>query len=501
MASIDSVLIANRGEIAVRVIRACRETGRRSVAVYSEADRDSLHVRLADDAVCIGPPPAAQSYLDVSKVIEAARKTGATAVHPGYGFLAERGAAARAVEDAGLRWIGPRPETIDSLGDKLSARALAAEARVPLIPGSEGAVSADAVAAVAEQVGFPLLLKATGGGGGKGIRLVEDPASLTSDLARARGEAESAFGVGDVYVERYVAPARHIEVQILGDGRGEAIYLGERECSLQRRQQKVVEETPSPFVTPELRARMGEAAVSLARAVGYRGAGTVEFLVDERGEFYFLEVNARLQVEHPVTEMVTGVDLVRAQLTVAEEGRLPLGQDEVAPRGHAIELRVNAEDPFHGFTPSIGRVAGLRLPAGPFVRVDTALAEGYEVTPHYDSLLAKLCAWGRTRDEAIDRWAAAAAAFSLGGVETTLPLAARLAADAEFRAGAFHTGWLVPWLGRLGAPERPEGELRAVAAAAALHAHRAAPRAGERPEPVGLSAWVAQHRRRLLRRG
>ncbi len=503
--AIDAVLVANRGEIAVRVIRACRETGRRAVAVYSEADRDALHVRLADDAVCIGPAPAAQSYLDVGKVIEAARRTGARAVHPGYGFLAERASAAKAVEDAGLIWIGPRPDTIDALGDKVRAREAARAAGVPLVPGSDGAVAPDEVAAVAERVGFPLLVKATGGGGGKGIRLVEAPGRLAADLERVRGEAASAFGTAEVYLERFVSPARHVEVQILGDGAGGAIHLGERECSLQRRQQKVVEETPSPFVSPALRERMGAAAAALAASVRYRGAGTVEFLVDPEGAFYFLEVNARLQVEHPVTEMVTGVDLVRAQLEVAERGRLPLGQDDWQPRGHAIELRVNAEDPFLQFAPSTGQVAGLRLPGGPFVRVDTALAEGDVVTPYYDSLLAKLAVWGRDRDEAIERWAAAAASFCLGGVATTLPLAPLLARDAEFRAGAFHTRWLVPWLERTGAGALSPAEREAVAVAAALQAHGRAgagrPSGGANGASGALAPWVQLGRARQLGQG
>ena len=505
---IHTVLVANRGEIAVRVIRACRETGRKAVAVYSDPDRDALHVRLADQAVRLGPAESAKSYLDIAKVIAAAKATGAQAIHPGYGFLAERAEAAQAVEEAGLIWIGPRAETIAELGDKLSARVLAKEAGVPLVPGTEQPVSVDQVEAAAATIGFPLLLKATGGGGGKGIRLVEEASQLKANLARAQGEAQSAFGTGAVYLERFVSPARHIEVQILGDGQGDALHLGERECSLQRRQQKVVEESPSPAVSPQLRARMGAAAVALAKRVKYRGAGTVEFLVEGTDDFYFLEVNARLQVEHPVTEWVTGLDLVRAQLHVAERGTLPFSQADWQPRGHAIELRVNAEDPFLGFTPSIGRVTGLSVPSGPFVRVDTALQEGEEITPHYDSLLAKMTVWAPTRAEALERWAAAARAFSLGGVASTLPLVERLVADADFQSGNFHTGWLVPWVDaqRAKQPELSPAERELAAVAAVLAAHTAgASSAGVEPgahsgssRGGALSPWVQAGRSALL---
>ena len=500
-----TVLVANRGEIAVRVIRALRETGRRAVAVYSEVDRDALHVRLADAAVCLGPPAPGQSYLDVDKLIAAARRTGATAIHPGYGFVSERAEAARKVEEAGLVWIGPTPQATALLGDKVEARAIARAAGVPVIPGSDGAVSAADARRVAEAIGLPVLLKAAGGGGGKGIRIVRDAATLEGDLARAAAEAQAAFGTDAVYVERCVSPARHIEVQVLGDGQGGAVHLGERECSLQRRQQKVVEESPSPSIGPDLRRRLGEAAVAVVSRVQYRGAGTVEFLVDDAGGFYFLEVNARLQVEHPVTELVTGLDLVRAQLDVAETGRLPFGQDAWAPRGHALELRVNAEDPFTGYSPSVGRVTGLQLPGGPFVRVETALEEGTEVTPYYDSLLAKLCVWGRTRDEAVERWAAAAAAFRIAGVRTTLPLAGLLAADPDFRAGRFHTEWLGPWTAARSEPAPVDAEVELAAVAAALAAHRG--RGAEGPPSAGggdgaarrsASPWVLLGRRAAL---
>ena len=499
---LHTVLVANRGEIAVRVIRALRETGRRAVAVYSEADVDALHVQLADEAILIGPPPSAQSYLRVDAIVDAARRTGAVAIHPGYGFLSEREHAARAVEDAGLTWIGPRPDTTAQVGDKVVARKIAKQAGVPVIPGSDGPVSAAEALVLGPKLGFPLMLKAQGGGGGKGIRLVKSPEGLAADLERASAEALSAFGEAGVYVEKCITRARHVEVQILGDGRGEAVHLGERECSLQRRQQKVLEESPSLAVSEELRARMGAAAVALARAVKYRGAGTCEFLLDDQGRFYFLEVNARLQVEHPVTEMVTGFDLVRAQLEVAERERLPFGQGDWQPRGHALELRVNAEDPFRGWAPSVGTVRGLELPGGPFVRVDTSLQEGMTVTPYYDSLLAKLIVWGRDRTEAVERLTAASRAFKLGGLRTTLPLVPLLAQDEDFRAARFHTGWLDPWVEARREPAAlTEEELHAVAVAAALAAHRArspGPRAPEEGGGGGPSPWVMLGRRERL---
>jgi acetyl-CoA carboxylase biotin carboxylase subunit len=480
MPRLDKVLVANRGEIAVRVIRALRETGRRAVAVYSEADADALHVRLADEAVCLGPPPPGQSYLDVQKVIAAARRTGAQGVHPGYGFISERAPAARAVEEAGLVWIGPSPAATAKLDDKIEARKVAQEAGVPTIPGSTGAVSKDEARALARSIGLPVLLKAAGGGGGKGIRLVRAFDTLEQDLERAAGEAQSAFGTGVVYLEKCISPARHIEVLVLGDGRGKA--------------------TPSLALSAEVRAAICKAAVAVVERVQYRGAGTVEFLLDAEQRFYFLEVNKRLQVEHPITEMVTGVDLVRAQLEIAETGRLPLSQDDWRPRGHAIELRVNAEDPWGNFAPSVGRVAGLRLPSGPFVRVDTALVEGAEVTPYYDSLLAKLIVWGRDREEALSRWATAAQAFHLGGVRTTLPLAPLLAEDEEFRRARFDTEWLVPWLARAGrGPALRDEEVEAAALAAALLAHRGQRRAvGGGEGGAGTSPWVLLGRREQL---
>ncbi len=499
---LETVLVANRGEIAVRVIRALRETGRRAVAVYSDADVDALHVRLADEAVHLGASPPGQSYLAVEKLIAAAKRTGAQGIHPGYGFVSERAAAAKAVEEAGLIWIGPSPTATAQLDDKIEARKVAEAARVPTIPGSDGEVDAEEARRLAQAIGFPILLKAAGGGGGKGIRVVRDAASLEADLARASAEAASAFGNGAMYLEKCVSPARHIEVQVLGDGHGKAIHLGERECSLQRRQQKVVEESPSGALSARTREAICDAAVRVVAGVNYRGAGTVEFLLDADERFYFLEVNKRLQVEHPVTELVTGIDLVKAQLDIAETGCLPFGQDAWSPRGHAIELRVNAEDPWSGFAPSIGRIAGLRLPSGPFVRVDTALVDGDEVTPFYDSMLAKLIVWGRDRDEAIDRWATAAADFTIGGLRTTLPLAPLLARDADFRAGRFHTEWLSPWVQANRPARLTDREAEAVAVAAALRAARlgggASVASGPAPAPAGVSPWVLLGRKDAL---
>jgi acetyl-CoA carboxylase biotin carboxylase subunit len=488
--AVKKVLVANRAEIAIRVFRACREAGIATVAVYSDADRDALHVRSADEAVGIGPPEPARSYLDGKRIVEAAKRTGATAIHPGYGFLSENAAFAKLVEDAGLTWIGPPSGAIAKLGNKLAVRATAKSLGIPTVPGSDGPVEgAESVRAAARAVGFPVMLKAAAGGGGKGIRTVRDESELVRELERASGEARSAFGSSAVFLERNVSPARHIEVQVLADSRGNVIHLGERECSLQRRHQKIVEESPSTVVTPELRARLGECAIKLAKHAGYRNAGTVEFLVDERLDFYLLEMNTRLQVEHPVTEMVTGLDLVRAQLEIAAGEAIPWKQDEIRHRGAAIELRVTAEDAFAGFAPSAGTVRGLALPGGPYTRVDTALEEGTEVSLFYDALLAKLIVWADTRPHAIARLARAAAEFRLSGVKTTLPLVQPLAEDPDFLAGRFHTTWLPGFVERAAA--RAPHDLETAAVVAALAAHAASRRAGAdsaaaAPSP---SAW------------
>ncbi|HVC64181.1 MAG TPA: acetyl-CoA carboxylase biotin carboxylase subunit [Candidatus Dormibacteraeota bacterium] len=493
-ATFGKVLIANRGEIAVRVIRACRELGIKTVAVFSEADRESLHVLLADEAVPIGPPPATESYLVIDKLIAAARATGAEAVHPGYGFLAENAKFAQACLDAKLTFIGPPPAAIRAMGDKMAARRVAIKMGVPVVPGTEQPVSDDAEAVrVAERVGYPVMLKAAMGGGGKGMRLVRAPVELTGALRAARSEAGAAFGDAAVYIERYVEEPRHIEIQILADAHGGVVYLGERECSIQRRHQKLVEESPSPFVTPEMRRRMGEAACRVAAAVGYVNAGTVEFLVDRERNFYFLEMNTRLQVEHPVTELVTGRDLVKDQLRIAAGEKLGFGQDDVVLHGWAIECRVNAEDPFASFIPSPGKVVGLQAPGGPWVRNDTGVYAGCTISRFYDTLMAKLIVWGPDRDAAIARMARALGEYTVAGVQTTIPILQRIVAHPDFVAGRLSTGFM----DRLLAADKPEaaGRHRMIALiAAALTAYeragRPAPAAGPHAGPAATaSAW------------
>jgi acetyl-CoA carboxylase biotin carboxylase subunit len=441
------VLVANRGEIAVRIIRAAHDLGLEAVAVHSEADRAALHVELADHAVEIGPPPAGRSYLDAQAIVAAARESGADCVHPGYGFLAERADFARSVEAAGLAFAGPAPEHIDLMGDKAAARDAARRAGVPTVPGSDGALEdLDAVAAVAGEIGYPVALKAAAGGGGRGIRIVGDEQELAAAHRVAAREAQGAFGDGRLYVERFVQRARHIEVQVLGDGR-DVVHLGERECSLQRRRQKVVEEAPAPRLASETREGLHAAAIELCRAVGYRSAGTVEFLVDDvTGEFFFIEMNTRIQVEHPVTELVTGVDLIVEQLRIAGGEPLRLRQEDVESRGCALELRLNAEDPDRDFLPSPGTAGAVRLPAGPWVRVDGWLEAGTTVPPFYDSLLAKLIVWGDDRDACLRRARRALREVSVEGIATTAPLLAQLLDEPWFGEADFHTGALEAWL-------------------------------------------------------
>ena len=446
----QKILIANRGEIALRVIAACKELGVASVAVHSEPDRDALHVQAADESVCIGPAASAGSYLNIASIVAAAEITGADAVHPGYGFLAENAHFAEILTDVGLTWIGPSPQAIRAMGDKAVAKGTAARVGVPTIPGSAGPLgSVEDALTIAGRIGYPVLLKAVAGGGGRGMRLAGNDRELAAAFELATAEAERAFGNGSVYLEKYLAEPRHIEIQVFGDRQGRVVHLGERECSLQRRHQKVFEEAPSPALTPDLRRRMGAAAVAAAKAVDYVGAGTIEFLLDEDGSFYFMEMNTRIQVEHPVTEMVTGFDLVKEQIRVAAGEPLSFGEphegEGFAARGHAIEFRINAEDPVT-FAPSPGTITTLHLPGGPGVRVDTAAYAGWKIPPHYDSLIAKLIVHGRDREEAIMRGRRALELFIVEGVRTTIPLHRRLLDAPDIRAGRFSTKWLERWL-------------------------------------------------------
>jgi acetyl-CoA carboxylase biotin carboxylase subunit len=440
----NKVLVANRGEIALRVIRACRELGLKTVAVYSEADRESLHVRFADDDVCIGPAPGRLSYLRIPAIIAAAEITGADAIHPGYGFLAENAEFADTCGASNITFIGPTGEQIRQMGDKASARRLAQEAGVPTVPGSEGILAdVDEACEVAKAIGFPVIIKATAGGGGKGMRIAKDEEQFAQLFSLAQNEALSAFGNGDVYVEKYLARPRHVEIQVLGDTHGRVIHLGERDCSVQRRHQKLIEESPSPALDDELRGAMGEAAVRLSAAIGYVGAGTIEFLLDQDKSFYFMEMNTRIQVEHPVTEMVTGFDLVKEQIRVAAGEPMSIPQGDFSRlRGHAIECRVNAEDPSRNFQPSPGLITAYHPPGGPGVRVDTHIYAGYSVPPHYDSLLAKVIVHGRDRTEALARMGQALDSFILEGVTTTIPFLSRVIRNPEFVSGDIDTKFL-----------------------------------------------------------
>ena len=437
------IFVANRGEIAVRIIRACHELGIEAIQAYSEADRDSLAVHLADGSICIGPPPASQSYLKGESLIAAARAARADAIHPGYGFLSENAAFAQACEDAGLAFIGPPARAIALMGDKATARRMAAEAGVAITPGSPGIVSdANAGRDAAALIGYPVLLKAAAGGGGRGMRVVRSEDTLAPRFGDAAREAHAAFGNGALYVEKFLERARHVEIQVLCDDHA-MLHLGERDCSIQRRNQKLVEESPSPALDDTLRARMADAAVRICRHVGYRNAGTIEFIVDAAsGDSFFMEMNTRVQVEHPVTELVTGVDIVKSQIRVAEGEPLQLAQEDVRHAGHALECRINAEDPLRDFAPSPGEVHGLRIPGGPGIRIDSHLFEGYRIPPYYDSLIAKVIAWGRDRDEAIARMRRALSEMRIAGVHTTIAFHARLLDDDRFRRGEVHTRFL-----------------------------------------------------------
>ncbi len=504
------VLIANRGEIAIRILRACREMGIAAVAVYSDADRASLHVRLAAEAWPIGPAPSRESYLRIDKLMDVARRSGCDALHPGYGFLAENAALARACAENKITFIGPSPEAMEKLGSKTAARHVAQSVGVPMVPGTlEPLAEAAQATAFARDAGYPVLLKAVAGGGGKGMRRVESEAEMSAAWRDASSEALNSFGDGRLYIEKYLHRPRHIEIQIFADHHGNTLYLGERECSLQRRHQKVIEEAPSPVVDAALRQAMGEAAVRLARAGGYTNAGTLEFLVDAHRNFFFLEMNTRLQVEHPVTEMVTGLDLVKLQLRVAAGESLPLRQQDVALRGHAIECRVYAEDPDNNFFPSPGQIVSRRVPAGPGIRLDDGVYPGWVVPTDYDPLLGKLIAWGTDRDEAIARLRRALEEYSVGGIKTNVGLFRRILADPDYVRGDIYTRWLDDWLARgssSAAPSQLSEQLETAAVLAAALFHLSSNGAGHGPVsasvPSGASAssWKQEGRRAAISR-
>ncbi len=490
------ILIANRGEIALRIVRACRELGVRSVAVYSDADSTAPHVREADEAVRIGPPPSAESYLLGDVIVEAAKRSGAQAIHPGYGFLSEREWFARAVREAGLAFIGPSAEAIGAVGSKTAARELAVAHGVPVVPGTTAALAgADEAAKIAERFGYPVLLKASAGGGGKGMRVVRSVSEIAGALDAARREARNAFGDDAVYVEKYLEGPRHVEIQVLADGHGTVIALGERECSVQRRHQKMIEEAPSIAVSRELRHRMGEAAVKVVRAAGYVNAGTCEFLLDRDGSFYFLEMNTRIQVEHPVTELVTGIDLVQWQIRIAAGEKIPFPH-AIEPRGWAIECRITSEDPANGFLPSTGRIAQLHVPGGPGVRWDGGVEAGSVVGLHYDPLLAKLIVWGLTRADAVERMHRALLELRVDGVETSRDFHLRVMEDDEFRRGTIDIQWLERRLASLldARPSKDERRVAAIAAALIAERDRSARATGSRPASAPDSASPATAR-------
>jgi acetyl-CoA carboxylase biotin carboxylase subunit len=498
---LTKILIANRGEIACRVIRACRELDLATVAVFSEADRDAVHVRMADEAVPVGPPPAKDSYLRAEKIVEAARLTGADAVHPGYGFLSENAAFAEACAAAGLTFIGPPPAAITAMGGKTSARALMQAAGVPVVPGDNGPAgkgfaSPEQARAAAAAVGYPVMLKAAAGGGGRGMRLVESEDKLEAALAGARREAKGAFGDDTIYLEKAIVRARHVEIQVFGDEHGQVVHLFERDCSVQRRNQKVIEEAPCPVLDEPTRARMGEVAVRAARKVGYVGAGTIEMLYDQASKsFYFLEMNTRLQVEHPVTELITGVDLVRWQIAVAQGERLPVAQEQIERRGAAIQCRVYAEDPVK-FLPSPGTISSLRVPAGPGVRDDSGVTAGSVISVYYDPMISKLCAWAGDRRAAIDRMRRALGEYHVGGIRTNLAFHRRVMRHPAFIAGDYDTGFIERHRADLQPAEPTPEDLDRAAIAAALQAARAEPPPdSEAPGGSDLSSW----RRELLK--
>lgn len=498
----DKILIANRGEIAVRVIRTCRDMGIRTVAVYSDADRAALHVRMADEAFHIGPSPSRESYLVIDKILGAAKLSGANAIHPGYGFLAENAAFAAACRDSGITFIGPSPESIALMGSKVESRRAAAKYNVPMVPGTLDPIrDADEARRISADVGFPIMLKASAGGGGKGLRLVHTPQELDSALRNTRSEAMAAFGDDAVYIEKFVDKPRHVEIQVLADQHGNAVYLGERECSIQRRHQKVIEESPSPIVDSDLRERMGAAALEVVRAAHYVNAGTVEFLVDGNRNFYFLEMNTRLQVEHPVTELVTGMDLVREQIRVAAGEPLDFRQEDIRIRGAAMECRIYAEDPDNGFFPSPGRIALLRTPSGPGVRDDSGVYEGWVVPLDYDPLISKLCTWAPTRTEAIERMKRALREYVVEGIQTNIGFFLQVLDDPELRSGDLDTGFIDRWLARRPAADASRSQVTADRDLAAIlavirHKRDAVPNGESRGSG---SPWKSAGRLRALR--
>ncbi|HEY8402086.1 MAG TPA: acetyl-CoA carboxylase biotin carboxylase subunit [Cytophagaceae bacterium] len=471
MREIKKVLVANRGEIALRIMRSLKEMGILTIAVYSEADRNSPHVRFADQAVCLGPPPSSESYLLGSKIIETALNLKADAIHPGYGFLSENASFAKAVKDAGLIFIGPSPEAIEIMGSKLAAKQAAGKYNIPMVPGTDTAITdIKAAQKIASEIGYPVLIKASAGGGGKGMRIVENEASFEESMLRATSEAQSAFGDGSVFIEKYIASPKHIEIQVLGDQHGNIVYLFERECSVQRRYQKVIEEAPSPVLTPEVREAMGKAAVNVARSCNYTNAGTVEFIMDENLNFYFLEMNTRLQVEHPVTELITGVDLVKEQIKIAEGKPLSFRQEDLKINGHAIELRVYAEDPKNNFLPDIGNLSVYKRPQGPGIRVDDGFEQGMDIPIYYDPMIAKLIVYGKNRTEAIERMKRAIDEYTITGIETTLGFGKFVLEHDAFVSGKFDTHFVSKYFTPEKLQPQDDEELQMIAAALAGYA-------------------------------
>ena len=495
------ILVANRGEIAVRVIRACKEIGIKAVTVYSDADKTALHTRYADEVYYLGPSPASESYLKIEKIIEIANKSGAEAIHPGYGFLAENEFFARACEDNGIIFIGPNSKAIELLGDKIASKITMVKARVPVIPGSDGAVKDEAEALkIIEKIGLPVLIKAAGGGGGKGMRVVRDKKEVATAIKQATGEAQSAFGNPTIFIEKFLDQPRHIEFQILADNYGNVVHLGERECSIQRRHQKLVEESPSSIMTPELREKMGEAAKKAVKASGYNNAGTVEFMVDKDRSFYFLEMNTRLQVEHPVTELVTGIDIVKEQFKIAAGEKLSLRQEDIKLNGSAIECRITAEDPENNFAPSTGKIIELIEPGGIGVRVDSGIYEGFEVPIYYDPLIAKLLVWAPTRKEAIKRMRRALSEYIIRGIKTSIPFHQIVMQNPNFIAGDYDTTFIDRILGKI-EYKKDNYEVAAIAAVVSqfLQEKKAVAKETKSSEP-GINPWKLAGRQSQLRR-